>query len=112
MAAFRSTQSAIDCGRDILLALPDFNENVSKVRQGFRLRAGANKGVVSADDEIPMEQMSDFTIDVAGHMQKYADRDSIWVAEEVYQDLADWSGFASNGREVDQRTVYVWKRPI
>ena len=112
MAAFRSPQSAIDAGRDILLALPDFNRNVSKMQGDFRLRVGANMGVVSVDDDIPMEEMSDFEIDVAGHMQKHADEDSFWIAEVVYQHLADKSGFVANGQEVDGRKVYVWKRPI
>lgn len=111
MAAFRSPQSAVDCGRDILLALPDFNANVSRMRSDFKLRVGANCGVVSCDDDIPMEEMSDFTIDVAGHMQKYADEDSMWISSDVYEQLADKSGFKSNGREVDERKVYVWKRP-
>ena len=111
MAAFRTPQSAVDSGRDIVLALPDFNRNVSKMRLDFRLRVGANSGVVSCDDEIPMEEMSDFTIDVAGHMQKHADEDSIWISEEVYQQLVDKTGFEPNDQEVDGRRVYVWKRP-
>jgi len=111
MAAFRSAQSAVDCGRDVLLALPDFNRNVSKMRSPFKLRVGANSGVVSCDDDIPMEEMSDFTIDVAGHMQKHADEDAMWIAREVYEQLADKTGFATNGEEVDGRKVYVWKRP-
>lgn len=111
MAAFHSPQSAVDCGKDILSALPEFNREISRMATDFRVRVGANAGVVSCDDEIPMEEMSDFTIDVAGHMQKYAEPDSLWIAEEVYENLDDPAGFAANGEEVDQRNVYVWKRP-
>ena len=52
-----------------------------------------------------------FEIDVAGHMQKYADEDGFWITEATYEQLADRSGFEANGQEVDGRTVYAWNRP-
>ncbi len=110
MAAFMSPQSAVACGRDILLALPEFNENQSQIAGDFKLRVGANSGIVSSDEEVPLEEMSDFTIDVAGHMQKYADPDSIWISEAVFESLTDSTDFTPNGEEVDGRAVYVWKR--
>lgn len=110
MAAFKEPQEALDCAKAILLALPDFNANVSKMKTPFQLRTGANCGVVSTDDATPMEKMSDFTIDVAGHMQKYADYDSCWMSEAVFEKLVDRTGVEPNGQEVDTRKVYVWRR--
>jgi class 3 adenylate cyclase len=110
MAAFKDAQSAVNCAKEILNALPDFNRTVSKMKTEFSVRLGANTGVVSTDDATPMEQISDFSIDVAGHMQKYADPDSVWVSEETYQQLTDTSGFEANGQEVDHRKVFAWKR--
>jgi class 3 adenylate cyclase len=111
MAAFKDPQSAVNCAKEILNALPDFNRSVSKMKTEFKLRLGANVGVVSTDDATPMEQISDFSIDVAGHMQKYADPDSVWISEDVYRELTDTSGFEANGQEVDNRKVFAWKRP-
>ena len=110
MAAFKEPQEALDCAKGILLALPEFNASVSKMKTPFQLRTGANCGVVSTDDATPMEKMSDFTIDVAGHMQKYADYDSCWMSEAVYEKLVDKTGVEPNGQEVDTRKVYVWRR--
>jgi class 3 adenylate cyclase len=111
MAAFRESQAAFDCAREILLALPQFNADVSKMRTDFRLRVGMNCGVVSTDDHTPMEKMSDFTIDVAGHMQKYAEPDTIWMAADVFERLTDPGGVEPAGQQVDGRDVFFWRRP-
>jgi class 3 adenylate cyclase len=111
MAAFHSAQAAVDCACEILLALADFNRSTSRLRTEFRIRAGANSGTVSTDDETPMEMMSDFSIDVAGHLQKYADPDSLWISEKVHAALSDASGFEPAERDVDGHHIYVWKTP-
>jgi class 3 adenylate cyclase len=111
MAAFRTAQAAVNCAQDILLSLPDFNRNVSKLSTPFQVRAGGNYGIVSTDDETPMEQMSDFTIDVAGHMQKYAEHDALWISEAAFEQLTERAGIEPNGQQVDDRNVYMWKRP-
>jgi class 3 adenylate cyclase len=110
MAAFKSPQAALECAQGILNALPEFNRKTSRMRTDFQVRAGANTGVVSTDDDTPMERMSDFTIDVAGHMQKYADPDALWMSEASFERLTDKTGVEANGQEVDGRKVYVWKR--
>jgi class 3 adenylate cyclase len=109
MAAFRSAQAGVDCAKEVLQQLPGFNDERSRLKRPFRIRAGANIGKLSTDDRTPMEQISDFSIDVAGHMQKYADPDSLWISEELYERLEDSSGFAATGKEVDGRKVFAWK---
>lgn len=108
MAAFRDPQAAVNCGQEILESLETFNAEVSGLKTDFSLRAGANVGVVSTDDEMPMEEMSDSSIDVAGHMQKYADPGTLWISEELFEKLRDSSGFQEADRAVDARNVYVW----
>ena len=34
----------------------------------FRVRCGLNAGEVAADESIPMEEIADETVDVAGHL--------------------------------------------
>jgi class 3 adenylate cyclase len=111
MAAFKDAQAAVACAQEILSSLPEFNAKVSRLKTPFVLRCGANVGVVSTDDATPMEKISDFSIDVAGHMQKHADVDSLWISADLHARLTDPAGFAAAGRQVDGRDVFSWKRP-
>ena len=62
-------------------------------------------------DDKPLEEISDETIDVAGHLQKYAEVDSLWVSGDVYRGLANREGFVQLTRRVDNRDVYAWRKP-
>ena len=110
MAAFRNPQAGVECAKEVLLQLEDFNRERSRLKRPFRIRAGANIGSVSTDDRTPMEEISDFSIDIAGHMQKYADPDTLWISEDLYRRLDDSSGFGANGKEVDGRQVFAWTK--
>jgi class 3 adenylate cyclase len=109
MAAFRTAQEAVDCGKQILTGLDEFNKNVSTISDPFRVRMGANTGEVNTDDTTPMVKISDFSVDLAGHMQKYARPDTIWISEKTYQKLDNTSGFKKTDETVDDRTVYEWE---
>lgn len=109
MFAFRSPDGAVKASIETLSALPKFNKEVSKMKQPFRLRAGANCGIVSTDDATPMEQVSDESIDVAGHLQKHCDPGDLWISKELFDRLTDKLGFEPNGKNVDGRAVYVWR---
>ena len=108
MAAFRSPEAAVECAKEVLSALPRFNREVSSLKAPFRVRIGGNLGTVSTDDHTPMEAISDFSIDVTGHLQKHAEPDSIWVSEELLERLDDPTGFRPVDREVDGRKVHSW----
>ena len=49
-------------------------------------------------------------IDIAGHMQKYADPNTVALAQKVVEPLRDVAGFAPAHR-VDGYEVYSW-RPV
>ena len=108
MAAFRSPEAAVECAKEVLSALPRFNREVSSLKARFQVRMGAHIGTVSTDDHTPMEAISDSSIDVTGHLQKYAEADSIWVSEELLERLDDPSGFRPVDREVDGRKIHAW----
>jgi class 3 adenylate cyclase len=110
MAAFRNPQAGVECAKEVLLQLPEFNRERSRLKRPFRIRAGANIGSLSTDERTPMEQISDFSIDIAGHMQKYADPDTLWISEELYGRLEDPDGFGATGKEVDGSRVFAWKK--
>ena len=78
----------------------------------FRVRCGVNAGRVQYDAAKPMQEMSDRVIDVAGHMQKYADPDTIFVAAPLLgkHGAEEW-GFTPADTEVDGYSVAVWRGP-
>ncbi len=61
-------------------------------------------------DDKGMEEISDETIDVAGHMQKYAAPASLWIGKEVLTELESSAGFEEvTTQMVDGRVPYEWK---
>lgn len=108
MAAFRSPAAAVECGREVLRSLDEFNREVSRLQLPFRVRAGAHLGTVSVDEETPMEAISDSAIDTTGHLQKYADPDCLWISEELLERVDDPTGFRPENRDVDGKKVHSW----
>ena len=108
MAAFKTPELGILFAKAVLGALPEFNQK-SLLKTPFRLRVGVNTGMVSTDDATPMEKISSFCIDLTGHLQKYAEPDTMWVSEHTWKSLADRDGFVPGEKKVDDTQVYTWK---
>ena len=108
MICFATADAAVAAGQGVINALQTFNKNVKKIRGNFRVRCGVNAGKVYYDKSIPMEQMSDHVIDVAGHMQKYALPNTVALAKGVLGKLQRREGFKPTGKEVDGFEVYHW----
>ena len=71
------------------------------IKTDFSVRCGVNAGFVYFDETTPLETMTDRVIDVAGHMQKYADPNTVAVAQNIVEPLNDRAGFAPAKRVVD-----------
>jgi class 3 adenylate cyclase len=108
MAAFRTPTEAVQCGREVIRSLDEFNREVSRLQLPFRVRAGAHLGTVSVDEETPMEAISDSAIDITGHLQKYAAPDSLWISEALLERLDESEGFRPEERDVDGKPVHSW----
>jgi class 3 adenylate cyclase len=108
MSCFASIDSAVRAARELIQGLDAFNKNVKTMRQNFRVRCGINHGYVYFDESVPMEEMSDRVIDIAGHMQKYAPPNTICVAKPAVEPMQERQGFAPAGNVVDGYEVYVW----
>jgi class 3 adenylate cyclase len=109
MICFQSLENAVKAGKDVIMALKDFNKNVKAMKQDFRIRCGINSGFVYCDESMPMAEMSDRVIDIAGHMQKYAEGNSIFMSRSAVFVLLDRSGFKAVDTEVDGHEAFVWK---
>ena len=110
MACFKSTDDAVKAARDIITGLDDFNKHAKTMKRDFVVRCGINSGFVYFDDETPMEEMSDRVIDIAGHMQKYAQPSTVAIAKTAIEPLGQREGFEASGRIVDGYEVYEWKK--
>jgi class 3 adenylate cyclase len=108
MICFPTINAAVQAARDIINGLGTFNSSVKTIRADFAVRCGVNFGYVYFDDSMPMEEMSDRVIDIAGHMQKYAAPNTICVAKQAIEPVDEREGFISASKVVDGYEVYMW----
>ena len=110
MSCFNSVDAAVRAAREVITGLEEFNRNIKMMSKEFKVRCGVNSGFVYYDESIPLEEISDRVIDIAGHMQKNAQPNSVCVAKPAIEPLNDRVGFEPAGRVVDGYEVYEWKK--
>ena len=71
------------------------------MKRDFAVRCGVNAGFVYFDDSVPLEQISDRTIDIAGHMQKHAPPNKILIAKQIIEPVKSKDDFNPTERVVD-----------
>jgi class 3 adenylate cyclase len=110
MICFPNADAAVTTSKNVISGLRHFNLKDKVIRADFKVRCGINAGRVYYDPLIPMEEMSDRVIDIAGHMQKYAEPDSIFLSNTVADKLAQIpkEGFRPANTKVDGLEVYKW----
>lgn len=109
MAAFSDVDTAVRAGKDVIRSLEAFNRDVKLMKQDFAVRCGVNAGYVYFDDTMPLESVSDRVIDIAGHMQKYAEPNTVSVAKKIVEPLGDRGGFTETDKVVDGYEVFAWR---
>jgi class 3 adenylate cyclase len=109
MICFPDAESAVKAAQDIITRLEPFNRTVKAMKSDFKVRAGINAGMVMFHESVPMEEMSSREIDIAGHLQKYAGENTIYITREAIQSAGGEFGFSPANREIDGRQVYEWK---
>jgi len=109
MICFPDTDSAVKAAQSVIGGLETFNRDVKRMKSDFKVRAGINAGRVMFDETVPMEEMSSREIDIAGHLQKYAGENTIYIDKETIESAGGVTGFVSANREIDGRQVYEWK---
>ncbi len=110
MACFPKVDSAVKAARELLIGLDAFNKNVKAMKRDFVVRCGVNSGFVYYDETVPLEEVSDRVIDIAGHMQKHAPPGTVCIAKPSVEPLQERFGFEASGRVVDGYEVYEWKK--
>ncbi len=109
MICFLQPDLALGAAKRILEGMRVFNEAENKLRTPFQVRCGMNEGEVPIFEDSKLEKIADHVIDVAGHLQKQASPDTLWVTEELYEIFTEKSGFEPAGVEVDGHNIYAWR---
>lgn len=109
MCAFRDTRAALKAAQDVLSGLAWFNEDVHALKRRFCIRSGLHCGEVVFPDEKNMAEISDFVIDVTGHLQKHCTENTLWVSREVMNLMSNVEGFTPVTQEVDGHKVFEWR---
>jgi class 3 adenylate cyclase len=110
MSCFTTVDAAAKAARAIIIGLDAFNKNVKSMRRDFNVRCGVNSGFVYFDDSVPLEEINDRVIDIAGHMQKQAKPNTVCVAKPAIEPLDERNGFQPSGKIVDGYEVYEWRK--
>lgn len=111
MICFETVPDAVDAGTDLLAGLVDFNRRVKSIKHDFAVRIGVNAGDVAYDEAIPMEEMTDRVIDIAGHMQKHGTIDRVCVTRQSIEPHLGRYPFLATGRVVDGCEVFESPAP-
>jgi class 3 adenylate cyclase len=111
MVCYLDIHHAVDAGQRVLKGLEGFNHNLNELAHPFRACCGVNEGDVIIFEDSKLQKVADRVIDVAGHMQKKARPNCLWLSSEVYDRLEDKSGFYPAMAQVDGFTVLEWSFP-
>lgn len=109
MACFAHVEDACQSGKDVIKSLKAFNRDVKISKADFAVRCGVNAGLVYFDDNTPLETISDRVIDVAGHMQKHAEPNTVLVARKIIEPLRQLDEFTHTHHVIDGYEASVWR---
>ncbi|NNM60093.1 MAG: hypothetical protein HKM04_09815 [Legionellales bacterium] len=110
MSCFETKEDAFNAAKAIMEGLPEFNRTVITMKRAFVVRCGINAGILLFDDQLPLEEISDHVIDIAGHMQKYAEPNSIFLARELADTFDSPQLFKPVEKIVDNLAVSKWSQ--
>jgi class 3 adenylate cyclase len=112
MACFAHVEDACQAGKDVIKSLKVFNRDVKVTKADFSVRCGVNAGLVYFDDTTPLETISDRVIDVAGHMQKHAEPNTVLIARKIIEPLRQLQEFTHTSQVIDGYEASVWRDAV
>ena len=108
MVCFLDIRHGVEAAQRVIKGLRDLNIAGNQLRLPFRVRCGLNEGEIVIFEDSKLEKVADQVIDVAGHMQKKARPNCLWLSSEVFERLEDKSGFRPTNTQVDGHEVREW----
>ena len=110
MSCFPTPDAAVKAARILLKDITHFNEQVKLMQKAFKIRCGVNAGSVYYDETLPMEEMSDRVIDIAGHMQKKSPENNVSIPRALLEKLTNTYNFVPIQKIVDGYEVCIFDR--
>jgi class 3 adenylate cyclase len=108
MACFLDLGHGVEAAQRVLMGIGDLNAQRNRLKRPFRVRCGLNEGEVIIFEDSRLEKVADRVIDIAGHMQKRARPDTLWLSSGLAERLGDRYGFRPAGAQVDGLAVHEW----
>jgi class 3 adenylate cyclase len=108
MVCFPQLEMAVRAAQTVLQRLRTFNRSENLLKTRISVRCGVNEGRVPIFEDSKLEKLAHQVIDLTGHMQKYANPNTLWLSDEVWRQLKDRSGFMPTDRKVDGYKVFQW----
>jgi len=86
---FENPTDAAKMGIELQSALLEFNEDKTRNRLSgpFKVRLGINTGDCLIDPMLETSDAADYTLDIACHLQKYGEPDTVYISENTYSKL-------------------------
>lgn len=111
MCCFLSLPEAVKAAQECLSGLDHFNSSIKKMQKAsFAIRCGIYAGRLWFDESIPLEELTDRVIDIAGHLQKNAPINTILLAESAVPKGTSFVGFVLTDIVVDKMRTLVWQK--
>lgn len=108
MACFNKLDEAFTAAQGIIKELIEFNRSVKSIKSDFAVRCGINAGYLLFDETLPLEQITDRVIDIAGHMQKYAVPNTIFMPKNLVIPIKMPEHFEDHLNKIDDLEVTSW----
>lgn len=108
MVCFLELRHGVEAAQRVLKGLKGLNATRNQLRRPFSVRCGLNEGEVVIFEDSKLEKVADRAIDIAGHMQKKARPNSLWLSSELHDHYEDKSGFHPANAQVDGLAVHEW----
>jgi CheY-like chemotaxis protein len=108
MTCFESASAAVNGMVQILSQLSAFNGKRNQLSKDFALRIGMHTGSVIVEKNGRINEMFSETLDIAGHIQKAAAKDSLVVSEATLGNLEKKEGFVQTNEAIDEFAVYAF----
>lgn len=109
MCCFDTAQDAVDAGVALYERLATFNAEDNRLGSPFILRSGVHTGAVIIDQEGHVSEMFASTLDITGHLQKYAATDCLEISQDTLNAIANKDDFVPMDKQVDGVAVYTYR---
>ncbi len=100
IALFEHPRQAIQAAIDVVDGLAEYNREEAGPSP-IRVRVGIQSGPVLMAEDQPLGEITSATLDTAGHLQKHAREDTIYITERVMISAPDVSRWRPAGAEYD-----------